>query len=236
MGNTGSKENVISEEALNEYVELTYLNKNEIRQIYKRLDDLEPGILKQNLHYRFSVEQINKILPQIHCNPFCDVIYRVFSSKQDGHLSFEDTLDLSVRAAWAFEIFDFDGDNQVSLDDLIEMVRRLAGTDERGQNRIDRQQAEDVARMEAINPFAKSRKAAFYRNKFPIAVTDSAAEILQNRNGYHIIIHDCVLITLFFQILQEIDLSDAGNIAPQEFIQLLSKMPDFAHTFQFKIN
>ncbi|EGI58879.1 Calcium and integrin-binding protein 1 [Acromyrmex echinatior] len=131
MGNTGSKENVISEEALNEYVELTYLNKNEIRQIYKRLDDLEPGILKQNLHYRFSVEQINKILPQIHCNPFCDVIYRVFSSKQDGHLSFEDTLDL---------------------------------------------------------------------------------------------------------ILQEIDLSDAGNIAPQEFIQLLSKMPDFAHTFQFKIN
>ncbi|KAG5314108.1 CIB1 protein, partial [Acromyrmex insinuator] len=218
MGNTGSKENVISEEALNEYVELTYLNKNEIRQIYKRLDDLEPGILKQNLHYRFSVEQINKILPQIHCNPFCDVIYRVFS----------------VRAAWAFEIFDFDGDNQVSLDDLIEMVRRLAGTDERGQNRIDRQQAED----EAINPFAKSRKAAFYRNKFPIAVTDSAAEIqlLQNRNGYHIIIHDCVLITLFFQILQEIDLSDAGNIAPQEFIQLLSKMTDFAHTFQFKIN
>ncbi|KYM83360.1 Calcium and integrin-binding protein 1, partial [Atta colombica] len=128
------------------------------------------------------------------CNPFCDMIYRVFSSKQDGHLSFEDTLDLcsafsmncprSVRAAWAFEIFNFDGDNQVSLDDLIEMVRRLAGTDEHGQDRIDRQQAKDVARM----------------------------------------------------MLQEIDLSNAGNIAPQEFIQLLSKMPDFAHTFQFKIN
>ncbi|KYN34497.1 Calcium and integrin-binding protein 1 [Trachymyrmex septentrionalis] len=149
MGNTGSKENIISEEALNEYVELTYLNKVEICQIYKRLDDLEPGILKQNLHYRFSVKQINKILPQIHCNPFCDVIYRVFSSKQDGHLSFEDTLDLcsafsmncpqSVRAAWAFEIF-------------------------------------------------------------------------------------------------EIDPSGADNIAPQEFTQLLSKMSDFAHTFQFKIN
>jgi len=49
------------------------------------------------------------------CNPFRDAIYRVFSSKQDGHLSFEDTLDLcsafssncpqDVRAAWAFEIF-----------------------------------------------------------------------------------------------------------------------------------
>jgi len=32
MGNTGSNEYAISEENLVEYVELTYLNKNEIRQ------------------------------------------------------------------------------------------------------------------------------------------------------------------------------------------------------------
>ncbi|XP_011687184.1 PREDICTED: calcium and integrin-binding protein 1-like [Wasmannia auropunctata] len=193
MGNTGSNENAISEKALDEYVELTYLSKSEIRQIYKLLDDLEPGVLKQNLHYRFSMEQINKILPQIRYNPLRDAIYRVFSSKRDGRLSFEDTLDLcsafsancprGVRAARAFEIFDFDGDNQVSLDDLIETVRRLAGTDEHGQARIDRQCAEDVARM----------------------------------------------------IMQEMNLSGTGDITPQEFIYVLSKMPDFAHTFQFNI-
>ncbi|XP_012538028.1 calcium and integrin-binding protein 1 isoform X2 [Monomorium pharaonis] len=194
MGNTDSNESSISEEALDEYVELTYLNKDEIRQIYKLLDDLEPDILKKNLHHRFSVEQINKILPQVRCSPFRDAIYRIFSSRRDGHLSFEDILDLcsafsancprGVRAAWAFEIFDFDGDNRVSLDDLIETVRRLAGTDGHGQARIDRQRAEDVARM----------------------------------------------------ILQEMNLSVTSNITPQEFIYVLSKMPDFAHTFQFKIN
>lgn len=66
---------------------------------------------------------------------------------------------------------DFDGDNQLSLDDLIETIQRLTGSDERA--RIDRQRAENVARMigcafllcvldkgrnrEAINPFAESR-------------------------------------------------------------------------------
>ncbi|XP_071581124.1 calcium and integrin-binding protein 1-like [Temnothorax nylanderi] len=90
MGNTGPNENAISEETLDEYVELTSLSKSEIRQIYKLLDDLEPGVLKQNLRYRFSTEQINKILPQIRRSPFRD---RVFS-RRDGYLSFEDTLDL----------------------------------------------------------------------------------------------------------------------------------------------
>ncbi|CAL1674118.1 unnamed protein product [Lasius platythorax] len=190
MGNSSSNESAISEDVLDEYVELTYLSKSEIRQIYKLFDDLEPGVLKKNLHYRFPIEQIDKILPQIRCNPFRNAIYRIFSSKQDGHLSFEDILDLysafsanspqGVRAAWAFEIFDFDGDNQVSLDDLIEAIQRLTGSDE---VRIDRQRAENVARM----------------------------------------------------ILREMDLSDTGSIAPQEFVHALSRMPDFAHTFQFKI-
>ncbi|EZA57860.1 Calcium and integrin-binding protein [Ooceraea biroi] len=157
MGNSGSNEDTLSEEAIDEYLKLTYLSRGEIRQIYKLLDDLEPGILKQNLHYRFSTEQIDKILPQIRCNPFRDAIYKVFSAERDGRLSFEDILDLcsafsancpqGVRAAWAFEIFDFDGDNQVSLDDLIETVQRLTGMDERGQVRIDRQRAKDVAQM-----------------------------------------------------------------------------------------
>ncbi|XP_072749781.1 calcium and integrin-binding protein 1 isoform X2 [Anoplolepis gracilipes] len=182
MGNSSSNENTISEDVLGEYVELTYLSKNEVCQIYKLLDNFEPGILKRNLHYRFPLEQIDKILPQIRYNPFRNAIYRVFSSKQDEHLSFEDILDLcsafsancppGVRATWAFAIFDFDSNNQVSLNDLIEVVQRLAGSDEHGQVRIDRQRAENVARMvgvhsccafldkgrnrEAINPFAET--------------------------------------------------------------------------------
>ncbi|XP_032680212.1 calcium and integrin-binding protein 1-like [Odontomachus brunneus] len=194
MGNWGSNVSpVLSAEAVDEYIELSYLNKNEIIRIYELLDNLESGCLKQNLHHRFPVEQIDKVLPQIRCNPFRDAIYRVFSSKQDGCLSFEDTLDLcsafsancprGVRATWAFEIFDFDGDNEISLNDLIEIVRRLTSTDERGQDRIDPQHAQNIARM----------------------------------------------------ILREMDLSGTGSIELQEFIHMIAKMPDFAHTFQFKI-
>ncbi|EFN86280.1 calcium and integrin-binding protein 1 [Harpegnathos saltator] len=193
MGNWGSSGSVLSRQAVDEYVELTYLCKNEVRRIYKLLSDLEPEQLKQNLHYRFPAEQIDKVLPQIRCNPFRDSIYRVFSSQRDGCLSFEDTLDLcsafsancprGIRAAWAFEIFDFDGDNEISLNDLIETVQRLTGTDERGQDRIDPQHAQDIARM----------------------------------------------------ILREMDLVGSGSIVLQEFVHMISKMPDFAHTFQFKV-
>lgn len=42
---------------------------------------------------------------------------------------------------------DFDGDNQVSLDDLIEAVERVTGIDGNGHIRIDRQSAEHVAQM-----------------------------------------------------------------------------------------
>uniref|UniRef100_A0A0C9R3V0 CIB1_0 protein n=1 Tax=Fopius arisanus TaxID=64838 RepID=A0A0C9R3V0_9HYME len=72
-------------------------------------------------------------------------------------MSFEDLLDLcsgmsdkcpeDVRAAWAFQILDFDGDNQLSIDDLIELVERITGLDHNGHIRIDRSSAEFVAQV-----------------------------------------------------------------------------------------
>lgn len=41
------------------------IDKPAVFRIYKLLDELEPGALKQNLHYRFPTEQIDKILPHI---------------------------------------------------------------------------------------------------------------------------------------------------------------------------
>jgi len=80
--------------------------------------------------------------------------------------------------SWSHLSFpDFDGDDQLSLNDLLETVQRLTGTDERGQFRIDSQRGKDVARMvrvhsslrvykgrnrEAINPFAE------IRGRFPL--------------------------------------------------------------------
>ncbi|XP_076766293.1 calcium and integrin-binding family member 3 [Xylocopa sonorina] len=135
MGNFCSSENIIDEELLATYVELTYLRRSEIQRIINLLDDVNPGKLHNNLQYRFTTEEVDVILPGICCSPFRQTIYRVFSSKRDDHLSLEDILDLcsafsencpeSVRVAWAFHIFDFDGDNQISLHDVMEVTRRL---------------------------------------------------------------------------------------------------------------
>ncbi|XP_015433875.1 PREDICTED: calcium and integrin-binding protein 1-like [Dufourea novaeangliae] len=156
MGNTSSNR-ILHEDLLATYIDLSYLRKSEILYIVQRLDDIDPGKLNKNLQHRFPVEQIETILPHVQCSPFSDSIYRVFSSKKDNHLSLEDVLDLcsafsdnapdDVRAAWAFYIFDLDGDNQISLNDLMGAVERLTGNDQDGHQGFDTQQTEHVARM-----------------------------------------------------------------------------------------
>ncbi|XP_033359005.1 calcium and integrin-binding family member 3-like isoform X1 [Bombus vosnesenskii] len=157
MGNYLSTNYILPEETLVTYVELTYLKKNEIQYIVKILDNVNPGKLCENIQHRFTIDEVETILPQIRCSPFRDSIYRVFSSQKDNHLSLEDILDLcsafskhcpsKVRAAWAFYIFDFDGDNQISVDDLIETVHRLTRCDQDEHETIDSATAEHVARM-----------------------------------------------------------------------------------------
>ncbi|XP_035729198.1 calcium and integrin-binding protein 1-like [Vespa mandarinia] len=158
MGNFRSNHTLTSE-LIQEYVELSYLSKSEIYHIFNLLNNLTPGILHDNLHYRFTKKQIDEILPQVRHSPFRDSIYRIFSSEQDECLSFEDVLDLcsafsencplNVRSAWAFLIFDFDGDDQLALADLIEAIQRLTGVNENEEikNEMDREHAEKVARM-----------------------------------------------------------------------------------------
>ncbi|XP_015589161.1 calcium and integrin-binding protein 1 [Cephus cinctus] len=157
MGNSKSVRVGITQEMLEEYTQLTYLTKAEIHHIFKLFKTLGTEELSKDIYHRFPVDDILKILPQIRHNPFRESVLRVFSSEQDSCMSFDDVLDLCsalsdncpeyVRAAWAFQIFDFDGDNQVSLDDLIEAVERLTGFNENGQIRIDRQSAEHIAQM-----------------------------------------------------------------------------------------
>lgn len=59
--------------------------------------------------------QIKRIVYPFQHNPFRDQLFAVFSSQNDGRLSFEDFVDLSsvmsvncplpVKAAWAFRVF-----------------------------------------------------------------------------------------------------------------------------------
>ncbi|XP_043797128.1 calcium and integrin-binding protein 1-like [Apis laboriosa] len=151
-----STDHILDEETIATYVELTYLKKNEIQHVINLLDNVNPGKLRQNPHHRFTIEEIETILPQLQCSPFRDSIYRVFSSKKDKRLSLEDVLDLcsafseycpdNVRATWAFYVFDLNGDGEISSNDLIETVQRLMWP-QNEYGGIDTAEAEHVARI-----------------------------------------------------------------------------------------
>lgn len=152
-----STDHILDEETIATYIELTYLNKNEIYRVINLLDNVNPGKLRQNPHHRFTIDEIETIFPQLRCSPFRDSIYRVFSSKKDERLSLEDVLDLcsafsehcpdNVRATWAFYVFDLNGDGEISSNDLIETVQRLMWPHQNEYGGIDTAEAEHVARI-----------------------------------------------------------------------------------------
>ena len=73
--------------------------------------------------------------PELKYNPFCDRMFRVFSSVRDGKLSFEDFLNLcsilspqcplEVKATWAFKMFDYDEDDIITKTDIFDIIDHL---------------------------------------------------------------------------------------------------------------
>ncbi|KAJ8926005.1 hypothetical protein NQ315_009860 [Exocentrus adspersus] len=147
MGSSNSSLSVLTEDILEEYTLLTYLSKAEILNLYKIFGTLDEKGVLQNLQYRFPCHVVEYYFPQLKHNPLKDRIFRVFSSQKDGKFSFEDMLDLcsvmsdkcpeKVKATWAFRIYDFDEDDAVGEDDLIEVINRLTGS--AGQIDVDHQ-------------------------------------------------------------------------------------------------
>nr|XP_023025970.1 calcium and integrin-binding protein 1-like [Leptinotarsa decemlineata] len=139
MGSSPSSP-VLTKEVMEEYLLLTYLSEREIFRLYTMLCSLCTvdfnGTLR-NFAFRFPVTSIEQLFPELMYNPFKDRIFRVFSSLRDGKMSFEDLLDLcsvmsencpaQVKAAYAFQIFDFDEDNCIGEQDLTEALNRLIG-------------------------------------------------------------------------------------------------------------
>ncbi|GJQ66275.1 putative EF-Hand superfamily Ca2-binding protein [Trypoxylus dichotomus] len=131
----GNSESQITEERLEEYLQLTFLTKTEILSLYEKFSAIEPSNLKENIMHRIPVELVMDAFPQIKYNPFSDRICDVFSSLKDACFSFEDILDFCsvmsekcpnhVKALWAFRIFDFNNDSSIDRDDLMEIINRL---------------------------------------------------------------------------------------------------------------
>ncbi|CAG5048800.1 unnamed protein product [Parnassius apollo] len=127
----------LTEDLLEDYSSLTYLNKGEILYLMKKFYSIDPGKVDADFHHRFEKEIILKKFDVLKNNPFQDRLFRVFSSKNDDCFSFEDLLDLcsamsskcptDVKASWAFKVFDIDEDSQISTRDISEIVDRLTG-------------------------------------------------------------------------------------------------------------
>ncbi|KAF5304897.1 hypothetical protein FQR65_LT00781 [Abscondita terminalis] len=135
MGSVSSLPGNIPETLLEDYLELTYLNRNEVLRLLKKIISLSPENNTIDPNFRYPFYLILEIFPQIRCNPFRDRILKVFSSLDDECLSFEDLLDLCsamsencpdvVKAKWAFQIFDFNSDGFIDEEDMKMIIDRL---------------------------------------------------------------------------------------------------------------
>ncbi|XP_071483809.1 calcium and integrin-binding family member 2-like [Diadema setosum] len=146
----GGSHSVFTEAELDDYQELTFFSKKEILHVHKRFHLLDPDAVRQDKNACLPMDKIQE-LPELKVNPFKDRICKVFSSSEDGSLTFEDFLDMmsvfsdsapkSMKAEYAFRIYDFDEDDFINSSDLREMVNRLSGeqqlTDDDMQQLID---------------------------------------------------------------------------------------------------
>jgi len=145
----GGSNSVFTEEELSDYQTLTYLSKKEILHIYKRFKALSPGMVESNKKTKLPFDKIRE-MPELKVNPFRDQICKVFSSSGDG-LTFEDFLDMmsvfsdaapkNVKVEYAFRVYDFDGDDLISDEDLKNVIECLTGanklTDDEMKQLID---------------------------------------------------------------------------------------------------
>ncbi|XP_005101818.1 calcium and integrin-binding protein 1 [Aplysia californica] len=145
----GGSQSVFTEEELDDYQTLTYLSKKEILHVHKRFKAISPGLVEADKNAKLPFTKIRE-LPELKVNPFRDQICKVFSSSGDG-MTFEDFLDMmsvfsdgapkNVKVEYAFRVYDFDGDDLISDEDLKNVIECLTGanklTEDEMQQLID---------------------------------------------------------------------------------------------------
>ncbi|UJR22689.1 hypothetical protein I4U23_025725 [Adineta vaga] len=145
----GTSYSYISEKAYDDYQTLTFLTRQEISQVLERFHQLVAINHKDNdiSKWRLSKKQAANI-NELYQNPFRERIVEVFSSQEDGSITYEDFLDMmsvfserapkSVKVSYAFKIYQgiYKGPrpnggvatpNTIDLYDIKEIVRRLSG-------------------------------------------------------------------------------------------------------------
>ncbi|GIY65511.1 calcium and integrin-binding protein 1 [Caerostris darwini] len=134
----GQKQSILPEEKIREYEILTHLTEREIIKAYERFCRMNPDINPDSLNPAISLQRLED-LPEFQVNPFKDRMIWVFTEPASRCMTFEDYLDmmsvfserapLSLKAEYAFKIYDFDDDDLLSRGDLKEILNRLKVTE-----------------------------------------------------------------------------------------------------------
>ncbi|XP_050728933.1 calcium and integrin-binding family member 3-like [Eriocheir sinensis] len=136
----GNKVAAFTEEQLTEYEACSFLTRNNIlraERLFRKVcggklpPQLSPSIASS---LRASFSDLDT-LPELKENPFRRRVCEVFGESPDGALTFEQFLEMfsvfseycprDVKAAYAFRVYDFDGDGYLGESDLGETVRHL---------------------------------------------------------------------------------------------------------------
>ncbi len=134
----GQSHSVFEQKQFDLYTQCTYFNQKDILRLYKRFYKLDPVRINPRIadvSTRLTFAQIQS-LPELRENPFKERICQVFST--DGYgIHFEDFLDMfsvlsshspwELKAAYAFRIFDYNGDAAICKGDIKQIVHNLTG-------------------------------------------------------------------------------------------------------------
>lgn len=136
-----------TEEELSEYMALTHLTKEQILRAYSHFCSMDPQYFNGEKNPFMSRAKVMN-MPEFKVNPFKDRMMNIFSTYED-FMTFEDYLDMmsvlsekapiDLKAEYAFRIYDFDGDDMLSIDDLINLIKHLK--EDRDMDEIDMKEA-----------------------------------------------------------------------------------------------
>ncbi len=134
----GQQQSVFDNNKFDKYAQCTYFNQKEILRLYKCFSKLDPERINSRLvdvRTQLSFAQIQS-LPELKENPFKERLCQIFSANGQG-INFEEFLDMfsvlsshapwELKAAYAFRVFDYNGDAAICEEDIKQIVTSLVG-------------------------------------------------------------------------------------------------------------
>lgn len=154
----GNKNGAFTQEEIDLYTDLTYFSRRQILRCFERFLDLAPddeskhAIIHDKRNARLSKTDLERF-DEIRVNPFRDRILKVFSSDSDCSFTFDDFVDMmsvfseaaprSLKAEYAFRIYDFNEDDAIDAFDIEEVVNCITGE----QNQLSKEDVELLIKL-----------------------------------------------------------------------------------------